>query len=251
MITRMAKRPEQELRTRARRLGYLIGAGIVLVVSSAGVLGWAASGGERTQTSAWLGSMVLVLAGLGVVAAAGAVVMNRAAEKTRAERLTMTRNLILAVGQRTGAASREQASSVASWYVETPDAGGVRPRVAFRNASQLPVSRVRVIFSHAGDQIGALDLGVLPPNAEPTLIDVPDDCAEEIAAVRGSRDDLAAWQPDLDLLFFDAAGEVWWRTSAGVLKNRAGRGTASERWEEHPEGTTVASADAPDPRAGD
>jgi len=124
-------------------------------------------------------------------------------------------------------------------------------RMAVRNASQLPVSRVRIIVGHAGDELGTLDLGVVPPNPEPTFVDLPGDVVQKIAVLRGSRRDLAGWKPEVDLLFFDAAGEAWWRTSAGVLKNRAGRGTASERWEEHPEGTTVTPAGESDLGAGE
>jgi hypothetical protein len=82
-------------------------------------------------------------------------------------------------------------------------------------------------------------------------VDLPDDVDQRIAVLRGSRRDLAGWKPEVDLLFFDAAGEAWWRTPAGVLKNRAGRGSASERWEEHPEGTTVTPAGESDSGTGE
>jgi hypothetical protein len=101
---------------------------------------------------------------------------------------------------------REQASRVSAWVVQAHEQGA-SPRIALRNASDLPVYSVRYQISTDSHGIGVFGNTIiaLPPESEPLtvpLVEVSSDLAENIGVV---------------IEFRDAAGDCWQRNSGGRL----------------------------------
>lgn len=239
---RSADRPQASLAVRARRMGYVVGAAIALVVFGAGILGWYAAGASRAQASAWIGLTLVVMVGIGIIFLLASMALARDVEKSRKEHLGRAVRFILRAREDNGPASREQASLVAAWSVETSEGALSVPRVVVRNASHMPVFQVRVVFHRAGNALGHLDLGVLPPNSNPVSAELPDDIVRKVSEERASRSDVPAWQPEVDLVFFDAAGVIWWRNSTGLLKEMKRRNSAFDDWQPRPAWTDIGDA---------
>lgn len=206
---------------------------LCLLVAGGAVAGWWWSGSDRDELAGWIESTATAAAFLAAAVAAFYAVGAFRLESQREERW--------AEGQRTA-----QASMVAAWYEERveewrddqrrermmsyllPSEGTyLVPSIAFRNASDVPVTKVRAELSvswmdHDGAMIhvgfGEFNRDLIPPTTEHGYWDIDQvmlDERDRLLQDANEVDDDPVTQ--LSLWFTDAAGRRWCRDSGGAL----------------------------------
>lgn len=190
----------------------------VVIVIGAGVAGWWWSGARRTEVAQWIMASASVAT---LVAAVAAAVFTARALLLESQREWERRDLEI----------QAQASLVAAWPVDTPGYGIVEPDglqylrqvdVEFRNASQLPVTNVRVTVGiQADDTSGAkpIEFGaspqqpVLRPGGKVSFLKVMGGRPITSAEFKGLSSGNPMNRVVTELRFTDAAGRKWLRTS--------------------------------------
>jgi len=128
---------------------------------------------------------------------------------------------------------KAQAVKVAGWFTfraarAEDDPGVVPARVPhnmygamIRNASDLPVYKVRVWFVQGGvSSFGSL--GILPPSEDLRFVALPN--SEEWRLSADLDED-----PQVELDFTDASGRHWRRAGSGIIEESAGRRRLARR----------------------
>lgn len=217
MISAMSDAPSPSSKPGTPMPLGLAGGVMLFAVLGAGFLGWYVTGHERARLSDWIAATITVLA---MVTVAVGLVYAMLNALLRRQRLLLVRGVgdVLQARVRRERASRERAAAVAVWYaMETGDLDGAQG-VQLRNASDLPVTRVRLFAQHEDVVIGQVEVPVLPPNNEPLFVAWPEDVVQKIRVIQGGADgENRAWKPQISMLFCDAAGVPWLRGRSGSL----------------------------------
>lgn len=109
-----------------------------------------------------------------------------------------------------------QASLVAGWIGVRPDDKFWSPRLVIRNASDLPVNKVRACVWIDREPVAIIDIGPAPPGAEPTfhwLLPELEIKLRQVAEASGSFARIS-----VALSFTDSANRAWNRNRAGNLR---------------------------------